>query len=231
MKKLTILLAVVFLSAVSWAGDTRAEHLQRAAKAAEVFESLVKAPDGGIPEEVLDGAHCVAVVPDMFKAGFIFGGRHGEGVATCRLDKNRWSPPAFFTVSGGSWGAQIGAQSIDLVMMIMNEEGMRGLLKGQFEVGGSVSAAAGPVGRHASGKIGWDAAILTYSKTKGVFAGAVLGGAKISRDEDATEDVYGSEELSAERILTGKINIPANAPQLRTFVNTVAHAETIARAR
>lgn len=229
MRKLAILVvAIGLLAGSSWAGDTKAEHLQRARDAADVFQQLLKAPDDGIPQGVLESAQCVAVVPRMFKAGFVFGGRHGEGLATCRLDNGSWSAPAYFTVTGGSWGAQIGAESVDLVMMIMNEEGMKGLLSGNFEIGAGVSAAAGPVGRAAHAKAGWDAAILTYSRSKGLFAGAVLEGAKVSKDEDATEDIYGNEKLSASDILTGKVKTPAGAP--RAFVQTVANAYQMAKA-
>lgn len=221
MKRSGVMALVVCLSGFAWAGDTRAEHLQRLQKAGDVFQEIMATPDKAIPVQVLDGARCVAVVPDMFKAGFIIGGRHGKGVATCKTPGG-WSAPAFFTVSGGSWGAQIGAQSIDLVMMIMNDEGMQDLLKGQFEVGGSVSAAAGPVGRQASASGGWGAAILTYSRSKGIFAGAVLEGAKVSLDEDATEDVYGSEDITAEQILSGKLKAP---PQAQGFIGSVANAK------
>ena len=223
MRRLAVLMVVLALGTFAWAGDTKAEHLERLEKAGKVFAEIVNAPDGGIPVEVLDGARCVAVVPDMFKAGFIFGGRHGEGVATCRTSSG-WSAPAFFTVTGGSWGAQIGAQSVDLVMMIMNEDGMQQLMKGKFEIGGSLSAAAGPVGRDASGKIGWDAAILAYSRAKGLFAGAVLEGAGIKQDEDATRDVYGNEDLSFQKILSGEVKAPAEAAR---FLQNVADAKNL----
>jgi len=226
MRKLVVLLLVLGLGAVSWA-DSKEENLERIDKANKVLQELLNAPDEGIPVEVLDGAHCVAVIPDMFKAGFIFGGRHGKGLATCR-NKNGWSAPAFFTVTGGSWGAQIGAQSVDLVMLIMNEDGMQQLMKGKVEIGGSLSAAAGPVGRDASGKIGWDAAILTYSRTKGLFAGAVLEGAAIQRDEDTTEDVYGNRDLSFKQILDGEVKAPERA---RAFLHTVANAKALAERR
>lgn len=217
MRRFGVLLLALGVGTFAWADDSKEEHLARLEKAGKVFGEIVNAPDGGIPIEVLDGAKCVAVVPDMFKAGFIFGGRHGEGVATCRTASG-WSAPAFFTVSGGSWGAQIGAQSVDLVMMVMNDEGMQQLMKGKFEIGGSLSAAAGPVGRDASGKVGWDAAILAYSRAKGLFAGAVLEGAAVKQDKDATEDVYGNEELSFQKILAGEVEAPAQAQAFLTSV-------------
>jgi lipid-binding SYLF domain-containing protein len=221
MKRIAILTVLTLAATAAWAGDTKSEHLERASKAAEVFKEMSNMPEKGIPQSVLDGAQCVAVVPNMFKAGFIIGGRHGEGVATCKLSETRWSAPAFFTVSGGSFGAQIGGQSTDLVLMIMNEEGMNQLLQGKFELGGNVSAAAGPVGRQAGASAGWGAAILTYSRAKGAFIGATFDGAVFNQDEDATEDVYG-REVPAKDILMGKVKFPAGAPQLRAFVNTVS---------
>lgn len=224
MVKLLRLTLVVLITVSAYAGDTREEHITRLKKAAIVVDELLWAPDAGVPVEVLEGAHCVAVVPSMFRAGFIFGGRHGEGVATCRTEDG-WSAPAFFTVTGGSWGLQIGAQSVDLVMMVMNEEGMNGLLSGNFELGGNISVAAGPWGRDASGKLGWDAAVLTYSRAKGVYAGLSLEGAKISKDKDATEDVYGDEDLSHQLILKGRVEPP---PEAKSFLQAVAHAKIVA---
>lgn len=223
MKRLAIVMVLAVAATAAWAGDTKAEHLERAAKAAEVFKEMTQIPEKGIPQTVLDGAKCVAVVPDMFKAGFIFGGRHGEGVATCKMDNGRWSAPAFFTVSGGSWGAQIGAQSTDLVLMVMNEDGFNQLLQGKLELGGKLSVAAGPVGRTAGASAGWGAAILTYSRSKGAFIGATFEGAAFNQDEDATEDVYG-REIPARDILLGKAKAPSN-PQLAAFVNAVARGK------
>src|SRR5579884_31122 len=158
--------------------DATAEHdktVARLDEAAKVMNQLMAAPDTGIPQEVLDNAKCVAVIPSMIKGGFIFGAEHGRGVATCR-DANGWSAPAFFTATGGNWGAQIGGQATDLVMLIMNENGMNQLLNSKFKVGGDVSAAAGPVGREASASTNWkmQSEILTYSRSRGLYAGAIL---------------------------------------------------------
>ena len=147
------------------------------------------APDKGIPEEVMDHAKCVAVVPHMIKGGFVFGAQGGRGVATCRTDHG-WSAPAFFAITGGSWGLQIGVEGVDLVMVIQNDEGMKHLLASKFQVGADASAAAGPVGRHASADTDWkmNAEILTYSRAKGVFAGLTLNGADVRAGRRFDED-------------------------------------------
>ena len=136
------------------------------------------APDKGIPEEVLDHAKCIAVVPRMIKAGFVFGGENGRGVATCRTEHG-WSAPAFFAITGGSWGLQIGVEGVDLVMVFQGDRGMERLMKSKFQLGADASAAAGPVGRHATADTDWklNTEILTYSRAKGAFAGLTLTGA------------------------------------------------------
>ena len=168
-------------------------------------------PDNGIPEEVLEHAKCVAVVPHMVKGGFIFGGKGGKGVATCRT-ANGWSAPAFITISGGSWGLQIGVEAVDLVMIIQNEKGMQKLLSSNFQVGADASAAAGPVGRHASAGTDWkmDTEILTYSRAKGAFAGLTLEGASIRQDNDSRHAIYG-RKVTTRALLLGKVPAPSAA--------------------
>jgi lipid-binding SYLF domain-containing protein len=182
----------------------------------------MSAPDRGIPEEVLEHAKCVAVVPHMLKGGFVFGAENGRGVATCRT-ANGWSAPAFFTITGGSWGLQIGIEGVDLVMIIQSEQGMRHLINSNFQLGGDASAAAGPVGRHASADTDWklNTEILTYSRAKGLFAGLTLTGAAIRRDEDSTEAIYG-HEIPTRRILEGEIAVPAAA---NAFLDAVRDAK------
>jgi lipid-binding SYLF domain-containing protein len=159
----------------------------------------------------------------MIKGGFILGGRHGRGVATCRLANGRWSAPAFFTVSGGSWGAQIGVEDVQLVMMIMNDEGMRHLLSDKFQIGGEVSASAGPIGREASASTGWklNSEILTYSRSKGLFAGADLGGTQVERDGDSTKAFYG-KDLANKTVLDGRVAAPAAA---HVFLSAVSRSK------
>jgi len=224
MKKLLVLLAILSLGLMAWA-DEKEDAVDRLDAATKVLNQIMATPDKGIPSEVLDGAKCIAIVPHMIKGGFVFGAKHGRGVATCRTSAG-WSAPSFFSVTGGSWGAQIGVEGVDLVMMIMNDKGMQQLLNSKFQVGGDVSAAAGPVGRHASAGTDWklNTEILTYSRAKGAFAGATLEGAAISQDEDAIRSMYG-KELTARTILTGEVPPPPAAQQ---FLAAVRDARTMA---
>src|SRR5215470_10797892 len=183
MKRLVILCVVACLAIAAFAGDEEKDKKEGKAQdrlqaAATVLDEIQAAPDQGIPEEVLGSAECVAVVPSLLKAGFVFGGRFGRGVASCRTPKG-WSAPAFFTIGGGSFGLQIGAEAVDLVMLIMNKEGMKNLLSSNFKLGADASAAAGPVGRHTSAGTDWKmkAQVLTYSRARGAFAGLELAGA------------------------------------------------------
>ena len=176
---------------------------EQAAKAATVFEEIMDAPDNSIPLSALDSALCVAVFPKVIKGGFIFGGRYGRGVASCRI-KGGWSAPAFFTLGGGSFGLQIGGQATDFVFLFMNEQGLSSLLKNSFELGGEASAAAGPVGREAgaSTDLYLNAKILSYSRSKGVFAGLELKGAVIAQDDSEMKALYGRDS-DASFILKG----------------------------
>ena len=168
MKKFVAFLSVMSLATFGWAGTAKEDSADRLQKSSEVLTQIANAPDKGIPEEVLGKAKCVAIVPHLVKGGFVFGGKHGRGVATCRT-ADGWSAPAFISVGGGSWGLQIGVEGVDLIMLIMNDKGMQQLLSSKFQVSGEGSAAAGPVGRHASAGTDWklDTQMLTYSRSKG----------------------------------------------------------------
>src|SRR6267142_3019077 len=182
---------------------TRLEDATRhASAAAKVFTEIMNVRDKAIPKELLDKAEAIAVFPGVIKAAFIIGGRGGQGVISRRV-KGGWSAPAFFNLSGGSFGAQIGAQKTDYVLLIMNEDGIHGLLKDKFELGGEVSVAAGPVGREAaaSTNLTLDSGILSYSRSKGLFIGAALKGAVISPDNDLNTAVYG---MKANEVLTSQ---------------------------
>jgi lipid-binding SYLF domain-containing protein len=183
----------------------------RLEKAEEVLDQLTDVKESAIPDTILKGAKCVAIVPSMVKGGFVFGAEHGRGVATCRVN-GRWSAPAFFTATGGSWGAQIGVEGIDLVMVFRNQEGADKLLDANFKIGGDVSAAAGPLGRDASAStdIKANTAILTYSRAKGAFAGATLDGVSVRPDKDSTISFYGHDE-DFRALLTGKVQPPPAA--------------------
>src|SRR5208337_1178281 len=175
MKKVMPLLLMSLVGLVgtfAWAGSTREDTVDRMQKSVEVIQAIMSTPDKGIPEEVLSGAKCIVVVPDLIKGGFIFGGKHGRGVASCRTPEG-WSAPAFVSIGGGSWGLQIGVEGVDLIMLVMNDRGLQSLLSSKFELTGEGSVAAGPVGRHTSAgtDILMNTEALTYSRSKGVFAG------------------------------------------------------------
>ena len=222
MKKLMTFVAILGVSSIAWAGSNREATEYRLDHAGQVIHEIMSAPDRGIPQEVLEHAKCIAVVPHLLKGGFVFGAENGRGVATCRTE-NGWSAPAFFTITGGSWGLQIGVEGVDLVMVIQNEDGMRHLINSNFQLGGDVSAAAGQVGRHASADTDWklNTEVLTYSRARGLFAGLTLTGAAIRRDEDSTEAIYG-HEISTRRILGGEIAVPNSA---NSFLDAVRNAK------
>jgi lipid-binding SYLF domain-containing protein len=211
MKKVMFLLAMFGLGTLSWAGSAREDATERLENAGNVLHEIMAMPDKGIPEEVLEHAKCIAVVPHMVKGGFIFGGKGGKGVATCRT-ANGWSAPAFITISGGSWGLQIGVEAVDVVLIIQNDKGMQKLLSSNFQIGADASAAAGPVGRHAEAGTDWkmDTEILTYSRAKGAFAGLTLEGASLRQDDDSRHAIYG-RNVTTRAILLGKAAPPAAA--------------------
>src|SRR5688572_16928799 len=185
------------------------DEIQQSEKAAQVFREIMSTPDRGIPQELLDGAECVAVFPSVLKAGFIVGGRGGRGVASCRT-ANGWSAPAYFTLGGGSFGLQIGAESTDFVMLFMNKDGLNSLLSNEFTLGGDASVAAGPVGRQAGAAtdLKLNAQILSYSRSKGLFAGLELKGVVIKADKDDMRDVYGAGVTAKEVLKDNKITAP-----------------------
>jgi SH3 domain-containing YSC84-like protein 1 len=231
MKKAMFLLAMLSLGALCWAGSAREDATERLDNATQVLHEIMGMPDKGIPEEVLGHAKCVAVVPHMVKGGFVFGGKGGKGVATCRT-ANGWSAPAFITISGGSWGLQIGVEAVDVVMIIQNEKGMQRLLSSNFQVGADASAAAGPVGRHAEAGTDWkmDTEILTYSRAKGAFAGLTLEGASIRQDDDSRHAMYG-RKVTTRALLLGKVPAPAEAkPFLAEIRGAKAQAVTEGKA-
>ena len=198
-------------------------------RATETVQNITTAPaDKGVPKDVLNGAKCVAVIPKLIKGAFVVGGEHGKGVATCKTNSNSWSAPAPFEVSGISWGPQIGGKSTDLMMFIMNDEGMNDLMRGHIKLGADVSAAAGPVGRTASAEAGYKAGVLTYSSSKGAFIGASLNGAELNQDHKLTEQLYG-HDVSFSEILKGQAQ--AQTSEARDFVNAVQNAKETAQAR
>ena len=223
MRNLLVLLLVCFLTcfqttilSANTDEDTKAAEANTKASgrieaAGTVLDEIQGAPDQRIPEEVLASAECVAVVPSLLNGGFVFGGRYGKGVASCRTEKG-WSAPAFFVIGGGSFGLQIGGQATDLIMLIMNKNGMDHPLSSQFKLGADASAAAGPVGRHAAADTDWKmrAQVLTYSRSRGLFAGLELNGAVIKQDKGSTREFYG-RMVPFKTSLKGDIETPKDA--------------------
>jgi lipid-binding SYLF domain-containing protein len=222
MKKLVLLTLFVSLCSFTYAADEQPKESKasdRVQAAGDVLNEIQSAPDSGIPENILSKSECVAVVPSMLKGGFVIGAKYGRGLASCRTPKG-WSAPAFFTIKGGSVGFQIGGQAVDLVMLIMNNDGMQHLLSSQFALGADASVAAGPVGRHTEGNTDWKmrAQVLTYSRARGVFAGVSLNGAVVKQDKDSTREFYG-HMVTSKAALTGEVDPPASA---NAFLTTLA---------
>jgi lipid-binding SYLF domain-containing protein len=193
---------------------------ERLANAAKAFEEIMSASDKGIPGSVLDKAACVVVVPGMKKGGFIIGGSFGRGAISCRGAGNKgWGAPAMVELGGGSVGFQIGAEATDVVMLVMNREGIDSLLKSKFTLGGEASVAGGPVGRSSTAETdaAMKAKILSYSRSRGAFAGVSLQGVTLHQDEDANKGVYG-KPLQSDEILNGKVAAPAAAKPLTSIL-------------
>ena len=233
MKMKSLLLIGVFTlsNGILWAGTGRQDSIERLQMSSDVLHSIIEAPDKGIPEEVLGKAKCIVVIPHLVKGGFIVGGEHGRGIATCRT-ADGWSAPAFVSVGGGSWGLQIGVEGVDLVMLVMNDHGFQHLLSSKFEIGGDASASAGPVGRHASAGTDWkmNSEILTYSRSKGLFAGITLDGAVVEQDNDSTRAIYGRNR-SFHSILSGRVAAPKSTLGFMKAIAETNHAATIAEAK
>ena len=212
--------AVLLLCCMSWAADDKdqSDINKRIDASANVLNEIMATPDKAIPDKVMSDAVCIAVVPSMIKIALGFGGSHGKGIATCRTGHG-WSAPAPITITGGSWGLQLGGQAVDLVMIVTNDQGMQHLLSSKFKIGADASAAAGPVGRDAAADTDWKmkAEVLTYSRARGVFAGIDLNGSAITQDKDETRILYG-KMVSFETILKGNIAPPEGS---RAFLAAV----------
>lgn len=190
-------------------GKNTKDSASQANKASTVLREIMGAPDKAIPTDVLDKAECVAVFPQVIKAGFIVGGRGGRGVASCRTPSG-WSAPAFFNLGGGSFGLQIGAQATDFIFLFMTDKGMDSLLASKFTLGGDASVAAGPVGRQAGAETDafMTAQVLSYSRSKGIFAGLELKGTVISQDTEHMEGVYYKGVTASEVLKENKVKAP-----------------------
>lgn len=222
MKKVSVVLCALVMSAGLIPVHARAQDAKltdRLNAAADVIDEVMATPDRGIPQSILAGAHCVVVIPAYKKGAFIVGGQYGQGAATCRTPRG-WSAPVFVQLAGGSFGWQIGGQSTDLVLVAMNKNGLQDMLKSKFKIGGDAAATAGPVGRNAQAGTDWklNAEFLTYSRSKGLFAGIDLDGTVLSQNGDDTRAEY-SADIPFEGVLHGNSPTPPNA---RRFVHTVA---------
>ncbi len=214
-----LLIALLALTPLVAKGNESAKRLD---EAAAVFDEVMGAPDKGIPQELLDHAHCIVIVPDLKTAGFIVGAKYGKGFLSCRNKSNDgWSAPASVRIEGGSVGFQIGASSTDLIMLVMNERGSEKLMEDKFTVGAEGSVAAGPVGRTATAQTDaqMHADILSWSRTQGLFAGVALEGATLRQDLDDNNEVYG-ERLHNREIVTGGRHVPAAAAR---FISLLDH--------
>jgi len=216
---LGVVLCAVMPASGAFASEAASSRLE---SAATVLNEIMATPDKGIPSDILGSAKCVAVVPNLLKGGFIVGGAHGRGMATCRTATG-WSAPAPLTTTGGSVGLQIGGQAVDLVMVVMNDRGMQALLTNKFKLGADASVAAGPVGRHTEGSTDWKlhAEVLTYSRARGLFAGISFNGAVIKQDEDATGELYG-RQVDFKTSLTGSVQPPQSAEKFIAAVKEAA---------
>lgn len=211
MRKFVLALTFV-CPALMFAADTAQERM---GDATTVFTEIMATPDKGIPQDLLEKAHCIIIVPGMKQAAFVVGGKYGRGYAVCRRNNAGWGAPAAVRVEGGSFGFQIGGSNTDVVMLVMNERGMRRLLEDKFTLGGEATVAAGPVGRSTSANtdVQMSAEILSWSRSKGLFAGIALQGATLRPDNDMNQDLYGAKLTNSE-ILNGNQPAPASAQRL-----------------
>lgn len=221
MKKLIVSICIAFLLPTAVFAASSRQDLQARIDAAKiVLDQIMAAQDSSIPSNIMAHATCVGVVPGLKKAAFVFGGQYGQGVVTCRTDHG-WSAPVFIRMAGGSWGLQLGAQSTDLVLIAVNDRGFQDLLKNKFKIGADAAASAGPVGRNGQAATDWkmSAELLTYSRSKGLFAGIDLDGTSVSQNQEDTTTYFG-HDYPFETVLHGRVAVPVGAVP---FVREVAH--------
>jgi lipid-binding SYLF domain-containing protein len=222
-KTFLTLCSLLLMTTIGFSADDKdqSDIEKRIDNSTKVLDEIMATPDKGIPDKILSDAKCIAIIPSMVKIAVGFGGSHGKGIATCRLNNGKWSSLAPVTITGGSWGLQLGGQAVDLVMVIMNDDGMHNLLSSKFKIGADASAAAGPVGRHAGADTDWKmkAQVLTYSRSRGLFAGIDLNGAALTQDKDETRILYG-KFYPFDQILEGKAPRTSTS---RPFLASLAH--------
>ncbi len=219
MKSVVCGITLAALALPAFGATDKAKLDERLTNAQAVVNEIMSTPDKGIPESILAGASCVVVIPSFKKGAFLVGAQYGQGAATCRTSKG-WSSPVFIQLTGGSFGFQAGGQATDLVLVAMNQNGLQDMLKNKFKIGGDAAASAGPVGRNAQAGTDWklNAEFLTYSRSKGLFAGIDLDGTVLSQNQEDTRTFYGAD-LPYEQVLKGNQPTPEDA---RPFVRTVA---------
>jgi lipid-binding SYLF domain-containing protein len=223
MRKIAVVLfALLVVSTCLLASERRDADIDRIQTASTVLSQIMSAPDRAIPDSIMSGAKCIAIMPSMLKGGFIIGANYGKGVATCRTDKG-WSAPAFFKLTGGSFGFQAGGQASDLVLIIRTDDGMQHLLQSKFKLGADASAAAGPVGRDAQAMtdLTMRAQVLTYSRSRGLFAGVSLSGGVIKQDDADTQAFYG-KTWTYYSVLNGQVPAPQDSQVLLNMVEKYA---------
>jgi lipid-binding SYLF domain-containing protein len=227
---LTITILIAGLVVPALADSDRSDDIERVHQSTQVFSEIMNTPDKAVPQELLESAKCIAIVPGEKKAAFIFGGRYGKGLVTCRTSHG-WSAPLFLAVGGGSFGFQVGGSSTDIVMLFMNDQALQSLLSDKFKIGADATAAAGPVGRHvaAGTDIKLNAQILTYARSKGAFAGVSLDGAVVQSDQTGNQSMYGSN-LNRKEILDGVTAVPQAAWSLLSEISQYAKGTTAASA-
>jgi len=231
MKRLSVIasgLALVASTLSAFGANDKGKLVDRMQDSAAVVTQIMAAPDKGIPRSILAGASCVVVIPSYKKAAFVFGAQYGQGVATCRTPRG-WSAPVCVQLTGGSFGFQIGGQATDLILIAMNDQGLQDMLKNKFKIGADAGASAGPVGRNAQAGTDWklNAQFLTYSRSKGLFAGINLDGTVLSQNQDDTRALYGAN-IPFDTILKGN---QATPPEAKPFVSTVAKHFVAAKKR
>lgn len=209
---------ILLMASVCWGADDKDESdiAKRIDNSANVLNEIMATPDKAIPDKIMSDAKCLAIIPSVVKVAVGFGGEHGRGIAVCRT-ADGWSAPAPISLTGGSWGLQLGGQAVDIVMVVMNQKGMDHLLSSKFKLGADAAAAAGPVGRDAAAGTDWkmNAEILTYSRARGIFAGIDLSGAAVTQDKDSTRLLYG-KMIPFSRVLSGKVAPPEGSHALLT---------------
>ncbi|MGH9343950.1 MAG: lipid-binding SYLF domain-containing protein [Terriglobia bacterium] len=214
---LTCVFAAIFMVGIvsaAMADSSRSDDVARIQRSAEVFHEIMATPDKAVPQELLESAKCIAIIPGEKQFAFMFGGKYGKGLVTCRT-AHGWSAPAFLAIGGGSYGLQIGGSSTDIVMIFRSKNGFDSLLSDKFRIGAGATAAAGPVGRHASADtdLKLHAEILTYARSRGAFAGVSLNGAVVQPDDSGNRALYGAN-ASTKEIVDGRVAAPASARSL-----------------